>query len=206
MPLLVQYWSIWFTPFWKRWALPVLLGGAAAFVVVAVLSVDALRTRVMSIFVGREDSSNNFRINVWTAVIDMIKDRPILGIGPGNDAFNMVYPLYQRPNYNALSAYSVFLEVTVEAGLIGLFTFLWLLLVTFTQGWNQLQRLRETQDIQGYWLMGALASMAGMLGHGLVDTVWYRPQISTLWWLCMALVASFYMGMQGWTRKSLKFH
>jgi len=161
---------------------------------------------VMSIFVGREDSSNNFRINVWTAVIDMIKDRPILGIGPGNDAFNMVYPLYQRPNYNALSAYSVFLEVTVEAGLIGLFTFLWLLLVTFTQGWNQLQRLRETQDIQGYWLMGALASMAGMLGHGLVDTVWYRPQISTLWWLCMALVASFYMGMQGWTRKSLKFH
>jgi putative inorganic carbon (HCO3(-)) transporter len=78
--------------------------------------------------------------------------------------------------------------------------------VTFTQGWNQLQRLRETQDIQGYWLMGALASMAGMLGHGLVDTVWYRPQISTLWWLCMALIASFYVGVQGWTRKSLKFY
>jgi putative inorganic carbon (HCO3(-)) transporter len=206
MTLLVQYWSIWFTPFWKRWALPVLLGGAAAFVVVAVISVDALRARVMSIFVGREDSSNNFRMNVWTAVIDMIRDRPILGIGPGNDAFNKVYPLYQRPNYNALSAYSVFLEVTVEAGLIGLFTFLWLLLVTFTQGWQQLQRLRETQDIQGYWLIGALASIAGMLGHGLVDTVWYRPQISTLWWLSMALVASFYVGMQGWTRKSLKFH
>jgi putative inorganic carbon (HCO3(-)) transporter len=205
LTLLVQYWSIWFTPFWKRWALPVLLGGAAAFVIAAVISVDALRARVLSIFVGREDSSNNFRINVWTAVLEMIQDRPILGIGPGNDAFNAVYPFYQRPNYTALSAYSVFLEVAVEAGLIGLFTFFWLLLVTFTQGWNQLQRLRETQAVQGYWLIGALASMAGMLGHGLVDTVWYRPQISTLWWLCMALVASFYGSMQGWTRKSLKF-
>ena len=39
----------------------------------------------------------------------MIKDRPILGIGPGNDAFNMVYPLYQRPNLITPSgAYSVF--------------------------------------------------------------------------------------------------
>ena len=90
MTLLVQYWSIWFTPFWKRWALPVLLGGSRCFCG----GCGAFRwmpcgTRVMSIFVGREDSSNNFRINVWTAVIDMIKDRPILGIGPGNDAFNM---------------------------------------------------------------------------------------------------------------------
>lgn len=205
LTLLVQYWSIWFTPFWKRWALPVLLGGAAALVVAAVISVDALRARVLSIFVGREDSSNNFRINVWTAVVDMIKDRPILGIGPGNDAFNQVYPLYQRPNYTALSAYSVFLEVAVEAGLVGLVAFFWLLLVTFSQGWQQLQRLRETQNVQGYWLMGALAAMAGMLGHGLVDTVWYRPQISTLWWLCMAMVASFYQG-QGWTRKLPKLH
>jgi len=25
-----------------------------------------------------------------------------------------------------------------------------------------------------------------------VDTVWYRPEISTLWWLMVALVASYY--------------
>jgi len=45
---------------------------------------------------GRADSSNNFRINVWAAVVEMIRDRPILGIGPGNTAFNKIYPLYQR--------------------------------------------------------------------------------------------------------------
>jgi len=38
----------------------------------------------------------------------MILDRPIIGIGPGHDAFNKIYPLYQLPAL-ALSAYSIFL-------------------------------------------------------------------------------------------------
>ncbi|MDB9527737.1 IctB family putative bicarbonate transporter [Oscillatoria sp. CS-180] len=190
--LLVQFWSLRFNQFWKQWAIPVLIGGAAAFVVLAVAALEPLRDRVLSIFAGRSDSSNNFRINVWVAVIDMIKDRPILGIGPGNDAFNRVYPFYQKPRYTALSAYSVFLEIAVEAGFIGLCVFFWLLTVTFGQGWRQLQRLREIQSVQAYWLIAALATMVGMLVHGLVDTIWYRPQVSTLWWMMLALVASYY--------------
>lgn len=190
--LCVQFWSIRFPPFWQRWALPVLIGGSAAGLVLAVGALAPLRDRVMSIFAGRSDSSNNFRLNVWMAVIDMIKARPLLGIGPGNDAFNQIYPLFQRPKYTALSAYSIFLEIAVEAGLLGLTIFAWLLMVILGQGWRQLQRLREEQSRQAYWLMAALATIAGMLVHGLVDTVWYRPQISTLWWLMLALVASYY--------------
>ncbi|MEM6839911.1 MAG: IctB family putative bicarbonate transporter [Cyanobacteria bacterium P01_C01_bin.120] len=190
--LLVQFWSIRFTPFWRRWAIPTLLGGSAAFLLVAIAGLDPLRDRVMTIFAGRSDSSNNFRINVWMAVIDMIKARPILGIGPGNDAFNQVYPLFQRPRYTALSAYSIFLEIAVEAGLIGLGMFCWLLTVTFGQGWRILQQLRELQSVQAYWLIAVIATMVGMLVHGLVDTVWFRPQVSTLWWLMLAIVASYY--------------
>jgi len=169
-----------------------LLGGSAVFVFLAIATLDPLRDRVMSIFAGRSDSSNNFRLNVWMAVIDMIKARPILGIGPGNDAFNQVYPLFQSPRYTALSAYSIFLEIAVEAGLIGLAMFCWLLTVTFGQGLRMLQKLRETQSVQAYWLMAAIATMVGMLVHGLVDTIWFRPQVSTLWWLMLAIVASYY--------------
>jgi putative inorganic carbon (HCO3(-)) transporter len=172
--------------------MPVLLGSCAGVVILAVLFVEPIRIRVMSIFAGREDSSNNFRMNVWAAVLDMIRDRPLIGIGPGNDAFNKIYPLYQRPKYTALSAYSIFLEIAVETGLIGLACFLWLLVVTFNQGIEQLRRLRAIAKPEGFWLMGAIAAMAGMLAHGLVDTVWYRPQISTLWWLAVAIIASFY--------------
>lgn len=204
LALTVQYWSIGFTPFWRRWALPILLGGTAAFLVLAVMSVGALRMRVLSMFAGRADSSNNFRINVWAAVMDMIRDRPILGIGPGNEAFNQIYPLYQRPRYNALSAYSVFLEVLVEGGIVGLTTFLWMLLVVLQQGWTQLQKLRDSQDVQGYWLIGAIASLLGILGQGIADTVMYRPQISTLWWLSIALIASYYPAQQVWAKRSFR--
>lgn len=196
MVLLVYWWSDLFPAFWRRWALPLLLGGSAAVVVLSVLFVGPVRERVASIFVGREDSSNNFRLNVWDAVMDMIRARPVIGIGPGNDAFNKVYPLYQRPNYTALSAYSIFLETLVEAGAVGFIGFFWMLGTTFYQGWQQLQRLRHTLNVQGYWLIAAIATQAGMLVHGLVDTVWYRPQVSTLWWLTMAVVASFYVNRQ----------
>ena len=80
----------------------------------------------------------------------------------------------------------------MEAGLIGLAIFFWLLTVTFGQGWRQLQHMRDHQSVQAYWLIAALATMAGMLVHGLVDTIWYRPQVSILWWLMLALVASYY--------------
>ncbi|XHX77875.1 MAG: IctB family putative bicarbonate transporter [Stenomitos frigidus ULC029] len=190
--LLFHWWSVHLPRFWRTLALPIALGVSAGMIVLAVLLVAPLRDRVSTVFVGRNDSSNNFRINVWMSVLDMIKDRPILGIGPGNVAFNSIYPYYQRPRFSALSAYSIPLEIAVETGVIGLTCFVWLLLVTFNIGWQQLQRLRATRDLDGFWLMGAIATVFGLLGHGLVDTVWYRPQINTLWWLMIALIASYY--------------
>ncbi|MDX2100229.1 MAG: IctB family putative bicarbonate transporter [Leptolyngbyaceae cyanobacterium bins.59] len=178
---------------WRTWSLPVALGTVAALLILAVVAVEPLRNRVGSIFMGRGDSSSNYRLNVWLSVIDMIKDRPVLGIGPGNTAFNKIYPLFQRPRFSALSAYSIVLEVAVETGFIGLTCFLWLLLVTFNQGITHLSRLRQTRNPDGFWLIGAMAAMAGMLTHGLFDTVWYRPEMSTVWWLMVGLIASYYL-------------
>jgi len=188
---LSQHWS----PFWQTWATPLALLVLGVSVTLAVLLLEPLRVRVLSIFAGREDSSNNFRINVWTAVLKMIHDRPWLGIGPGNSAFNKIYPLYQNPRFTALSAYSIFLELAVETGAIGVVCFGWLLLTTLAQAGRSLQQARHSLNRippgQIYWLLAGIATIAGMLGHGLVDTVWYRPQISTLWWLTLALVASY---------------
>jgi len=191
--LLVYWYSVQLPPRWRPWAMPVLLGGSVGVIILASLFVEPVRIRVASIFVGREDSSNNFRMNVWSAVLDMIRDRPILGIGPGNNAFNKIYPQYMRPRFSALSAYSVFLEVAVETGFIGFSCFLWLLIVTFNQGVQQLRRLRTSANPNAFWLLGAIAGMAGILAHGFVDTVWYRPEVNTLWWLMVAIIASYYV-------------
>jgi putative inorganic carbon (HCO3(-)) transporter len=192
MVLLVYWWSIQMPPFWRTWSLPIMLGGFVGLLVLAVLFVEPVRLRVFSIFADRQDSSNNFRRNVWDAVFEMIRDRPIIGIGPGHNSFNKVYPLYQRPRYSALSAYSILLEVAVEMGFVGLACFLWLIVVTFNTAVLQLRRLRESRNIQGFWLIGAFASLLGMLAHGTVDTIWFRPEVNTLWWLMMALIASYW--------------
>jgi putative inorganic carbon (HCO3(-)) transporter len=193
--LLVYQLSVQLPTFWRTWSLPLLLGSMVLFLVGAVLFLEPVRDRFFSIFAGRGDSSNNFRINVWAAVIEMIRDRPIFGIGPGNAAFNQIYPLYQRPRYNALSAYSLVLEVAVETGYLGLACFFWLLVVTFNAGLLHLRRLRQAGNRDAFWLIGAIASLLGILAHNTFDTVLYRPEVNTLWWLMVALIASYYSAL-----------
>jgi putative inorganic carbon (HCO3(-)) transporter len=161
---------------------------------VAVLAVlgrsEWLRLRFLSMFAGRADSSNNFRINVWAAVVAMIRDHLWLGIGPGNRAFNQIYPLYQRPNFHALGAYSVPLEVAVEAGLLGLGAFLALTGTIVQRSWQRIFVGIKQPSPQTFLLLGIVAGMAGIMAQGLVDTLWFRPQVQMLWWLSVALVFS----------------
>ena len=200
--LLFYFWWREYLPrFWQVWLLPLVFGSLAAILVVAFIFLEPLRLRLTSIFAGREDSSNNFRINVWEACFRIIKDYPLLGIGPGNDAFNQIYPRYMNSRYPALSAYSVYLEHIVEMGYLGFGCFLWLLAVTFNHGIRQLARLRSSKDRRGIYLIAAIAATASLAFHGFVDTVWYRPQINTIWWLVLAIIASFYDDVRNYTAK-----
>ena len=193
MAMMSLYWLLPYLPrFWQIWIFPLTVGTIFGAVFLGILVVTPLRNRVLSTFAGRADSSNNFRINVWESVQKMIHKRPVLGIGPGNAAFNKIYPLFQKPNYTALSAYSIYLETLVETGFVGFASFMWLVALIFQQGWVQLRKLRRLQSREVWWLMGAIATIVGMLIHGVVDTVWYRPEVNTVWWLMVAIVASYY--------------
>jgi putative inorganic carbon (HCO3(-)) transporter len=152
------------------------------------LAIATVRTRIFSIFWGSGDSSNAFRLNVWLSVLKMIQSRPLLGIGPGNRAFNLVYPLYQRSNFSALGTYSVPLEITVETGIVGLVVYGWLLGTVLVQAWHKLLALRLDRDGEGLWIIGSLSALAGLMAQGLFDTVWFRPPVQILWWLCIAIL------------------
>lgn len=168
-------------PRYRRWLMPALVAGIAMAVGLAVASSSTVRRRMLSIFSWRADSSNNFRITVWLTVLTMIGDFFWLGIGPGNAVFNRIYPLYQRPNFNALGAYSVPLELMLETGIIGAVVFAVLLALIMRRGWQQRRQV---------WVLAALVAVVGMAAHGLVDTVWYRPQVQMLWWLLVAIITA----------------
>ncbi len=191
--LLYYWWNVQMPPFWRTWSIWIILGSLTGLLLLAMVFVEPLRERIFSIFADRNDSSNNFRRNVWTAVFKIIGAYPLFGIGPGHNAFNQIYPYYQvLPKFTALSAYSIFLEIAVETGLIGLACFLWLLIVIFNTAFLQLGRLRQLRSVEGFWLIGAIAALAGMLGDNFFDTVWFRPEVNTVWWLMVALIASYY--------------
>ena len=173
-------------PIWRRLLPLAVLVLAAALLAVAATKLEPIRTRVASLLAGRGDSSNNFRINVWLAAIDMIQDRPWLGIGPGNAAFNSIYPLYQQPKFNALSAYSVPLELLVEMGLPGLIAALGLLWSTLRSG---LQGLTLPPPAAGAAL-ASLAAIAGLLTQGITDTIFFRPEVQLIGWFCLATLAA----------------
>ncbi len=191
---MVYYWLRPLLPkFWRSWAVPIAFGSIFVISGMAILLIPNLHDRVFSIFSGSKDSSNNFRINVWAAVQRMIHERPLFGWGPGDRVFKKIYPIYQvSPRFSALGAYSVFMETIVEIGFVGFACFVWLLVVTINCGVQSLVRLRADRDPQVFWLIAALAAAIGIMCQGLVDTEWYRPQIQTIWWLVVGIIASFY--------------
>ncbi|MFZ9148291.1 IctB family putative bicarbonate transporter [Vulcanococcus sp.] len=169
-------------PLWRRLFPALLIGAGVCALLIAVTQIEPLRIRVLSLTAGRGDSSNNFRINVWLAAIDMIQARPWLGIGPGNTAFNLIYPLYQQPKFNALSAYSVPLELLVEGGVPNLLAGLALLLASIRAGLRQLKG-------ESSWALPALAAVAAIIGlcvQGATDTIFFRPEVQLSGWLCLA--------------------
>ena len=170
---------------WRRLFPVLLIAAGVAVLVVAVTQIEPLRIRVMSLVAGRQDSSNNFRINVWLAAIEMIQDRPWLGIGPGNSAFNLIYPLYQQPKFNALSAYSVPLELLVEGGVPGLLAGLGLLIASVRTGLAQL----KGESAWALPTLAALAAIAGLCVQGATDTIFFRPEVQMSGWFCLATLS-----------------
>jgi putative inorganic carbon (hco3(-)) transporter len=140
--------------------------------------------RVLSIFAGREHSSNSYRLNVYTSSLKMFFDSWWLGVGPGNNAFKLAYGLYMRSGFDALGTYCVPLEVAVESGVIGLSVFVWLVLAALARAHQNFWRNRAPER----WIAaGAAAGLIGMMVHGLFDTVFYRPQVQFIFWLLLAL-------------------
>ena len=173
-------------PLWRRLLPLLLLVGGTVVLVVLVSQVEPLRVRVLSLVAGREDSSNNFRLNVWQAAIEMIQARPWLGIGPGNTAFNLIYPLYQQPKFNALSAYSIPLEIAVEAGIPGVLVLLGLLVSAVRTG----LRLGKGDGPLALPALASLAIVVGLGVQGLTDTIFFRPEVQLLGWFAMAVLAA----------------
>lgn len=161
----------------------------------AILTVTSLRMRVFSIFAMRSDSSNSFRFNVYKSSLQMFKDNWIVGIGQGNQNFREIYGLYMKTGFDALSAYNIYLETAVESGIFALIMFLGFL---FTLLFDAFKYIKESNNLQNIILVSIpVLSVIGTMVHGMVDTVFFRPQLQIVFWTMIAILSNRLYSSEG---------
>lgn len=126
----------------------------------------------------RAVSSNNIRWLIWEKSIELGRNHPFVGVGLAN--FQPAFTKLSQDNGNfqkyvipwAHTPHNIFLMFWLSTGLIGLTAFIWLIVNFF----------RQTKDPV------LIASMAGLLLQGLVDTPYFKNDLSLIFWLFLAFV------------------
>ncbi len=165
-----------------------IVSSIVACCIAAIIGISSLRARVFSIFAMRSDSSNSFRFNVYQASVQMFKDNWSIGIGMGNQNFREIYGLYMKTGFDALSAYNIYLETAVESGIFALLAFLGFLFTLIIDGAKYIYRSNDTKSV--IWVSVAFLSICGVMIHGMVDTVFFRPQIQIIFWTMVAILSN----------------
>jgi len=126
-------------------------------------------------------SSLQSRVMIWQSAGLMIKDHPILGIGPGNfQAEYLDNQKYFKPylEWAVPQPHNVFLAFWLQTGLIGLIGFIWLFIVLIKILWR-----KQKEPIA----LALLAVLIYILIHGLLDTPIWKNDLALIFFSLTAL-------------------
>ena len=132
------------------------------------------------------ESALRGRVEVWQTAVYAIKQNPIVGTGLGN--FDKVYDKYVRvaiPNEplepNVILPHNVFLNFWIDTGILGLIMFISVL----SYAYILFSKVKRNFPYIAY---PAAAILIAIIGHGLVDTSYFKNDLSYLFWLPIALL------------------
>jgi len=116
---------------------------------IILFSFPKIQERLFSSFDVKNDSASLARIEGWKTAINIIKDKPFLGIGP--DSFVVGFRKYRRPEYIKYAGagtiqgtcHNEFLQIATNCGLFGLLVYLWILYSIFKMGLKQENILKK---------------------------------------------------------------
>lgn len=141
------------------------------------------------------DASNLERINRWNAAIEMWKDRPVFGWGPGTYQFEYA-PFQKSADLTIIStnvgdvgnAHSEYLGALSESGLAAMIFLVLFVVVTIRDGY------RTVLDLTGQdrlILMSALLGFVTYFTHGVLNNFLHSDKVSVFLWGCVAVIVHY---------------
>lgn len=127
------------------------------------------------------DQSTSYRVNIWLGTIKMLRDGHwLFGIGPGEAAFNRIYPFYSYEAIVAPHSHNLFLQIVCDAGIFALFAFAWVLLRYFRTLFGALGRGGEGP--KRMLTIGCVSGVLGFLVQAMTDYSFYNYRVMLLFW------------------------
>jgi len=123
------------------------------------------------------ESSFDARLIIWQNTWQIFKNNPILGIGPGTLG-NYFSPY---PEWGVPQPHNIYLAFLLQTGIIGFIGFIWLLIWFFRPAADQPQA--------GKLRLLLMMIMVYILVHGLVDTTYWKNDLSVVFWIVVGLMA-----------------
>ena len=133
------------------------------------------------------DASTSYRVYIWMGTLAMLKNYWLCGIGPGPDAFNMVYPAYSYNGIAAPHSHNLFLQIVCDAGIAALAVFIVLLFVYFRMMCTAISREHDWSS-----RIHQIAFTSGVFGfmvQAMTDYSFYNYRVLFLFWAYLALGA-----------------
>lgn len=122
--------------------------------------------RMLTLISGK-DLSVNTRMSVWSAALDMLKQKPVFGYGTGFDNIRQV--LHGTYGVMQPHAHNIFLEAWLENGILGVLALAAIFVVFFINVF----RLFRKGSKQKAFAVTLFASITGFLLCGMTDCVFY---------------------------------
>lgn len=136
------------------------------------------------------------RISGWKSALGMIKERPLLGMGPDTLSINFrryAFPEFSRLIGKALAnpayAHNEVLQIAATLGIVGLLSYLWLLLSYF-------RTIVKFPDLrQAPIVVGIAASISAVLVNNLFS--FHTVTTATLFWLFLGFTTILWAKGEG---------
>jgi putative inorganic carbon (HCO3(-)) transporter len=168
----------------RRWRIASIVAGVAACVLLAGLS-NPIAARLGPSATGPAQMLAD-RSQVWSAAVRITLDHPIVGVGVDN--FQYFYPIYSGRDDELNHAHNLFLNTAAERGILGLLTFVIIVVVVFRR--LSVLMARAARPFQRALVAGLVGSFAAYFVHSMFDVSYYDYKILLLFWLLVGVTAS----------------